>query len=117
MSAVSTVELLWCEGCPSVERALDELRAALVDVGLDATCVQVRQITTDAEAHAEGFVGSPTIRIDGVDAIAAPQHEAAALTCRVYHRRDGRFSPTPDPAELRSALRHLVAGEQVNAGD
>jgi hypothetical protein len=117
VSVVPTVELLWCEGCPSAERALDELQAALVDVGLDATCVQVREMTTDAEAHAEGFVGSPTIRIDGVDAIAAPEHEAAALTCRVYHRRDGRFSPTPDPADLRSALRQVIAGNGVNTGD
>jgi hypothetical protein len=28
-----------------------------------------------------------------------------ALTCRVYRLRDGRFSPTPDPDDVRDALR------------
>ena len=29
------IELLWWQGCPSVERTLSDLRAALTDVGLD----------------------------------------------------------------------------------
>jgi len=31
--------------------------------------------------------------------------EPTGLTCRVYRRRDGRVSPTPDPADVRDALR------------
>jgi hypothetical protein len=46
---------------------------------------------------------SPTIRIDGVD-VQPPGEEPVGLTCRVYHRRDGRISPTPDPADVRDAL-------------
>jgi hypothetical protein len=30
--------------------------------------------------------------------------EPAGLNCRVYARRDGRVSPTPDPQDLRDAL-------------
>jgi hypothetical protein len=30
--------------------------------------------------------------------------EPLGLTCRVYHRRDGRISPTPDPADVHDAL-------------
>jgi hypothetical protein len=30
--------------------------------------------------------------------------EPAGLNCRVYVRRDGRVSPTPDPQDLREAL-------------
>jgi hypothetical protein len=26
------------------------------------------------------------------------------LACRIYHRRDGRISPVPDPDDLRAAL-------------
>lgn len=107
MPELPIVELLWCEGCPSAERALDELRAALVDVGLGETRVQVRQVMTDAQAREEGFVGSPTIRVAGADVVAAADDECAALTCRVYRRRDGRFSPTPDPEDLREALRSV----------
>jgi len=98
------VELLFWDGCPSHPKALAELRAAMVDIALDPNTVVVREVETQADATLEGFVGSPTIRIDGVD-IQPPGEEPAGLTCRIYHRRDGRISPTPDPADLRDALR------------
>ena len=51
-----------------------------------------------------GFVGSPTVRVDGRD-VQPPGDEPVGLTCRVYRRRDGRISPTPDPHDLAEALR------------
>jgi hypothetical protein len=29
------------------------------------------------------------------------------LTCRVYHLRDGRVSPVPDPDDVRDKLRQV----------
>jgi hypothetical protein len=98
------VELLFWDGCPSYPEALAELRAAMADVAMDPSSVVVREVQTQAQAGLERFVGSPTIRIDGVD-VQPPGEEPAALTCRVYHRRDGRISTTPDPADVRDALR------------
>ncbi len=98
------VELLFWDGCPSHPAALADLRAALAEVGADPGSVRVREVPTDAAAAAEAFVGSPTIRIDGRD-VQPPAGEPAGLTCRVYRRRDGRVSPTPDPDDLRDALR------------
>ncbi len=98
------VELLFWEGCPSHPKALAELRAAMADAGLDPGTVILSEVSTEAEATQERFVGSPTIRIDGVD-IQPPGEEPFGLTCRIYHRRDGRISPTPDPADVREALR------------
>jgi hypothetical protein len=102
------IELLWWEGCPSTERALAELRAAMADAGVDGD-VALREIRTDEQAVAEGFTGSPTILVDGVELMAllgrAPDDdEPAALNCRIYRRRDGRIAPTPDPLDLREAL-------------
>ena len=96
------VELVFWEGCPSHPKALAELRTAMA--GLDPDMVILREVSTEADAARERFVGSPTIRIDDVD-IQAPGAEPFGLTCRVYHRRDGRVSPTPDPADVRDALR------------
>jgi hypothetical protein len=98
------VELLFWAGCPSHPEALRELRAALAEQGLDPAGVVVREVLTEAQARTHGFIGSPTIRIDGRDVQPAPG-EPLGLTCRVYIRRDGRYSPTPDPADLRDALR------------
>jgi hypothetical protein len=106
------VEFLYWDGCPSHPRALSDLREALLDVGLDADCVVVREIRTDDEAATEGFAGSPTIRIDGVD-VQPPGQEPTGLSCRVYRRRDGRISPTPDPADVRDALRAALGLKAV----
>ena len=72
------------------------------ELGLDPQSVIVREVRSDGQAEDEGFVGSPTIRIDGAD--VQPPEDPAGLTCRIYRRRDGRISPTPDPADLRDAL-------------
>lgn len=97
------VELLFWDGCPSHPRALADLRAAMTELGLDPEEIVVREIATDHDAEDERFVGSPTIRIDGAD-IQPVGSDPYGLTCRVYHRRDGRISPTPDPADVREAL-------------
>ncbi len=108
------VELLWWEGCPSTQRAVAELRAALADVGLDDVRVWTREITSDLDAHEAGFAGSPTILVDGVDVVGVAPDEPAALNCRVYPRRDGTISPTPDPDDLRDALRRVAARAQAS---
>jgi hypothetical protein len=110
------IEFLWWEGCPSHERALAELRAAMSDAGFDPERVEVRHIGSEEEAAANGFVGSPTVRIDGRDLQPPPEDEPLGLTCRVYRLRDGRVSPTPDPADLRDALMS-AASLQRNARD
>jgi hypothetical protein len=98
------VELLFWAGCPSHAQALADLHEALAEAGLDPGSVIVREVDTELAARDERFVGSPTIRIDGVD-IQPPSEEPTGLTCRVYRRRDGRISPTPDPADLRVAIQ------------
>jgi hypothetical protein len=98
------VELLWWEGCPSTPEARAELERALRDEGVDAE-VDMVEVTSDEQARAERFPGSPTIRIDGREAIPADPGEPVSLTCRIYRLRDGRVSPTPDPEDLRDAIR------------
>jgi hypothetical protein len=100
--------LLWWAGCPSWERTLRELRVAMADAGLDPEAVVVREVGGEADAERERFVGSPTIRVGGADIQPPAPEEPAGLTCRVYHLRDGRVSPTPDPADVRDALRTLA---------
>lgn len=104
-----TVEFLYWAGCPSYERALTGLREAMRELGLDPAAILVREVASEGDAERERFVGSPTIRIDGAD-IQAVEGEPYGLSCRVYHRRDGRISPTPDPADVREALTAAQAG-------
>ena len=105
------VEILYWEGCPSYPAALADVRAALVELGLDPSLAQLREVATDDAAVAERFVGSPTVRVDGRD-LFPPGDDPVGLTCRIYRRRDGRVSPTPDPDDLRDALK-----ESLHAGN
>ncbi len=109
MTGVSSVELLYWEGCPSYPEALADLRAALAELGRPELEVALTEITTEEQAAERGFIGSPTVRVDGVDPVPPPAGEPTGLSCRVYRRRDGRYSPTPDPGELREALHRLLS--------
>ena len=97
------VELLFWDGCPSHGQARAELEAAMAQLGLDPGQLVVREIDTDNAAVDAEFAGSPTIRIDGRD--IQPTDDPVGLSCRVYRLRDGRYSPTPDPDDVRDALR------------
>jgi hypothetical protein len=108
------VELLYWAGCPSHEDALRELREVLAQEGADPSAVIVREISSGDEASTERFIGSPTIRVDGADVQPEP-NEPAGLTCRVYHRRDGRVSPTPDREDVRDAVRRALAHPDARA--
>jgi len=104
------VELLWWQGCPSTDEARRMLRAALDGSGLSAVVIRTVEVRTDEQARELRFRGSPTIRIDGTDVVELAggddpsAGEPAALTCRLYRRRDGRISPTPDPHDVRVAI-------------
>lgn len=107
------IELLWWAGCPSTEHARAQLAKALDELGLAAAEVRETEIRTDADARSRRFVGSPTILIDGADVVPTEADEPAGLSCRVYRRRDGRISPTPDPDDLRDALRGALLREEA----
>lgn len=101
------IEFFYWRDCPSYERALSRLIAAMDDNGLEREHLRITEVITDADARREEFVGSPTIRIDGRD-IADLGDNPVGLTCRVYQRRDGTISPLPDPEDLARAVREYV---------
>ena len=114
MSARPRVEMLWWPECPSHDRALADLRAAVGELGLDPDAVRVLRIDSEEDAVREGFPGSPTIRVNGEDVLPDGE-QPAGLTCRLYTLRDGRASPTPDPADLREALAAAIREEVTDA--
>lgn len=95
---------MWWEGCPSWERAIEIVREAMSEHGLDPESLVVTEIETEADAERESFAGSPTIRIDGRDFQPPTEDEPIGLSCRLYRLRDGRPSPLPDPDDVRDAL-------------
>jgi hypothetical protein len=102
-----TVELLWWDGCPSYQDALDQLNRILREEGVDSN-VELVEVTSDEQARRERFFGSPTIRIDGEDVSPPGDGEPYSLTCRVYRTRGGQISAIPDAEDLRNAVRRAA---------
>jgi peroxiredoxin len=101
------VEVLWWAGCPTHEQAADLLRETLAELGRAEVRVVEREVRSREEAQLLGFPGSPTFQVGRRDLF--PADAPGALTCRVYTRPDGRFSPLPDAADLTARLREALA--------
>ncbi len=97
------IEVLYWEGCPSYPEAVELLRQTLSELGVEAD-VRLREVTTQDEAEALGFPGSPTIRVDGRDVDPVGASSPPSLTCRIYRLPDGRASPVPSRETLEAAL-------------
>lgn len=108
------VEFLWWSDCPSWDRALSELRAEMEAAGLDPAAIELREVESEREAEALGFVGSPTIRVGGRD-IADPGDTRPTLNCRIYRLRDGRISAIPDRLDVRGALELALEAARTGA--
>ncbi len=100
------VELLVVADCPQEGLAGARLREALDDIGLVSTGFSTRVIADHAEATQAGFLGSPTILLDGVDPFAEPGAQPA-LACRLFGSTRGT-SPVPELAALRQALKEAA---------
>ena len=98
-----TVQLFYFDHCQSYRHALDNLREALRQES-PAAEVEMVPVTSDADAKVKRFIGSPTIRVDGVD-LDGPEAESLGygFGCRVY-REDGQTAGWPSVARIIRAL-------------
>ena len=104
MMAAVRIEILVVPDCPNETLARDLVTSILAEHGLAASVVTT-VISTDAEAHARGFTGSPTFLIDGCDPFA-PDRAHVGLACRVYRTSLG-LAGVPDRDALGAALISL----------
>jgi hypothetical protein len=95
-------ELRTIQGCPNGGPALELFRQALAAEGKDTGRVTVREVTSEDEAVALRFHGSPSFIADGRDLF--PAGSAPALSCRVYRLED-RMAGLPSVELLRTAVR------------
>lgn len=97
------IVLQYFDDCPNWVEADKLLSEALAAVGAADVTVERRRVETVAEAVAVGFIGSPTILVNGRDPFAV--HGAQpGLACRIYATPSGlRGSPTLE--QLVAALR------------
>jgi hypothetical protein len=93
------IELLYFNGCPNHLPAAERVRAILQQEGISGQVAEV-EVTDESAAKALGFLGSPTIRVNGMD--IEPDARGSAdigLACRRYQ------GGLPSEEMIRAALR------------
>jgi len=93
------IEILYIAGCPNYSPSLARLRKVLRQEGVSAKLSAI-EVKDDAAARALNFIGSPTIRVNGLDIeVEARTLNEPAFACRRYS------GGAPSEAMIRSALR------------
>lgn len=97
------VEVLYFEGCPNHEPAVSLVERIDRELGTDAE-VKLVHVPDQEAATRLRFLGSPTVRVDGVDVDPlTTQRSDYALSCRIFTTDHG---PAGQPEErwIRDAL-------------
>lgn len=78
------VEVLYFDGCPNHGPTVRLVRAVAEELSLNAVVEEVR-VRNHEDAAQLRFLGSPSVRIDGIDIEPSARSKAAnAFACRVY---------------------------------
>ena len=98
------IEILYFVGCPNHEPALQRVQELLKEEGLSAEISQV-QVNDQATARKIGFLGSPSVRVNGLDVEpTARTADEYGMMCRTYVSEVGREG-LPSREVIRRALR------------
>jgi hypothetical protein len=101
--AVVRVEVLYFDGCPGAEELLPRLRELLARAGALAE-IELRRVESAQAAISARFLGSPTVRVDGVDIEPGARGRTDyGLKCRLY-RASGGVRGTPPDEWILAAL-------------
>ena len=106
------IEVLYFDGCPNHKPALERVRQVLAEEGLSADVFEVN-VSEPSIAQKVGFLGSPSIRVNGLD--VEPEARTArvyGMMCRTY-AVDGRREGLPSREMLRQAMREEMTGGEA----
>ena len=104
---MTRIEFLYFEGCPGQKPAFELLSQVVAQETPDAEIERI-EVPGPDEAESFRFIGSPTIRVDGID-LEGPEAEKAlgyGWRCRTYSEsQPGQLSSVPGEDLIRRRLR------------
>jgi len=102
------IEILYFRDCPNYLPAVANVRKALREERVSAEVRHV-EVLDDAQAAATGFLGSPSVRVNGFDVEpTARSATTEGLCCRTYIGANGTKG-APDVDLIRESIRRLAA--------
>jgi hypothetical protein len=111
------VEVLTFEGCANAEAIGELVRQALRLEAVDDS-IDFIEVNSPEAARRIRFLGSPSVRVDGVDVEPSANHRTEfGLMCRTYGDA-ARTAGIPSIEMIRAAIRRrVIAGEGSKAND
>lgn len=104
-----TIEVLYLGGCPHRSIAVERVCEALQQEAMAAEVVEVEVEDFDC-GQVEGFLGSPTIRINGQDIEPSARGTGVCgVSCRTYTDKGQRLG-APPLEWIQTALREAHQG-------
>ena len=104
------IEILYFDGCPHHVPAVERVRGVLSDMGVEASVIEVA-VSEPGMATQIGFLGSPSVRVDGLDVEpAARGSDQIGYGCRTYVN-GGRREGLPSVELIRAALEEVGSGD------
>ncbi len=106
------IKLSYFEGCPNTQPAHRLLYKVLGEQGIDAVVKEIN-VTTEEEAQFYQFLGSPSIRVNGVDLgsrQAAPTDYG--LRCHLY-RNHGAVQGYPSREMIQATIQSARKSQEV----
>jgi hypothetical protein len=98
------VEILYFKGCPNHQPVVEEVRQILRSEQINVPINEV-EVADAAMAQRVGFLGSPSIRVDGLDVeLEARGLRTFGFGCRTYSDAEGRRSGLPSISTIQRAL-------------
>ena len=103
------ITLMLTEGCSHHQEARVLVHGAVAEAGVDADIEEVL-VRTEDEARLGRVLGSPTIRIEGLDVEYADREpEEASQGCR-YYNTPGGWKPVPGQSMIVRAIARAQGG-------
>lgn len=103
MSGGPLVEVLYFDGCPNHQPAIALVERISSELGIVPN-VRLVNVPDQEAAQRLRFLGSPTVRVGGVDVDPqTDERDDYALSCRIF-RTDAGAGGQPDERWIRDAL-------------
>ncbi|MGH2834287.1 MAG: DF family (seleno)protein [Solirubrobacteraceae bacterium] len=103
------VEILYFEECPNYGPLLSRVHGLFDSAEIDADVI-THAVESQAAAHEQRFLGSPTLRVDGRDVEpGADERSDYGLKCRLYRTAQG-ISGLPSDEWIMAAAQERPCG-------
>jgi hypothetical protein len=105
------IRVMTFEGCPNCSEAVRLVEEVVKEMRLPAD-IETNEVSDEDEARRTGFLGSPSIHVDGRDIEVGRRGETGVFACRVYNSANGMTGVPPKGLLVAAIQEALSSGSR-----